>query len=868
MTNHWIDVRNSDCILIMGANPAENHPISFRWVMKAKERGAKIVVVDPRFTKSAAHADIYARLRPGTDIAFLGGMIKYILDHDLMHRDYVAAYTNASFLIKEGYEFDPKTGVFSGYDAQKQAYDQATWGYEFQEISPAAAPGAAKAAAPGAAKAAAPAAAKPAGPAGALPPAVALGPTREPKQDPTLTHPRCVFQLLKKHFERYDVAKVAEVTGTPGKDLEAVYAAFGATGAPEKAGAMMYAMGWTQHTVGAQNIRAASIIQLLLGNMGRAGGGINAMRGESNVQGSTDHGLLYHVLPGYLKVPSAAQTNLAAYLAANTPATIGRQSINWWGNTPKYVVSLLKSMYGEHATAANEFGYGWLPKLEDGANYSWLNLFDAMHQGAIKGFFAWGMNPACSGANSNKTRQALAKLDWLVNVNIYPNETGSFWEDPSLGIRPEDVRTEVFVLPAASSVEKEGSISNSGRWMQWRYKAQEPLGDAKPDADIMNLIFRELRALYQAEGGALPDPILKLKWDDYFKHNEADAHALAKEINGYFVEDVTIDGKVYKKGTLVPGFPMLRADGSTSSGCWIYCNSYTEEGNRSARRKREASGIGLNLEWAWAWPMNRRIIYNRASVDLQGRPWNPKLPTVAWMDGKWVGDVIDGGGPPPGVSAEAGRYPFIMKPEGRAALFGAGLKDGPFPEHYEPLETPVTKNPFNPLMVNPMARPFASPFDKASAAGSADFPIVCSTYRVTEHWQTGVMTRNAPWLLEAVPQIFLEMSEELARELGVKQGDEVRVASARGALTAVALPTKRLRPMTVHGHTVHQVGLPWCFGWRTPVDGSGGDSANLLTPAIGDPNSSIPESKAFLVRVQKLDAVAHPELSLNRGRRA
>ncbi len=852
MTNHWIDLRNSDCVLIMGANPAENHPISFRWVLKAKERGAKVVCVDPRFTKSASQADIYARLRSGTDIAFLGGMIKYILDNDRMHRDYVVNYTNASFLVDDGFSFDAATALFSGYDEARNAYDEKTWQYRFHRVDPDARPE-------------------------TMTPAQrteydrvkALADAREPLKDPTLQDPRCVFQLLKRHFARYDAATVSQVTGTPVADLERVYAAFSTTGAPDKAGTIMYAMGWTQHTVGVQNIRAMTIVQMLLGNLGRAGGGVNALRGESNVQGSTDQALLFHILPGYLKAPRASQQTLDDYLKVNTPTAIGRNSANWWGNTPKYMVSLLKSMFGDAATPANGFGYDWLPRLQDSGNYSWMHLFDEMYEGRIRGLLAWGMNPACSGPNSTKTRQALAKLDWLVNVNIFPNETGWFFEDPGLGIRPEDIRTEVFVLPAAASVEKEGSISNSGRWMQWRYKAADAPGDALPDAEIMDLIFHELRALYQAEGGALPEPILNAKWD-YFRehggHREADVRAIAREINGYFLKDVTIGDKTFKAGTLVPAFGMLQADGSTSSGNWIYCASYTEAGNMSMRRTREPHGIGLNPEWAWAWPVNRRILYNRASVDPAGKPWKGTIPVVEWVGDRWVGDVPDGPWPP--LAAEGGRLPFIMRADGHAALLATGLKDGPFPEHFEPLESPVTRNPFNGRLQNPVAARFRGELDKVAACGSDQYPYVCSTYRVTEHWQTGVMTRNAPWLLEAVPQIFVEMSEELARDLGIRAGEQVRVSSIRGALTAVALPTKRLRPLQVHGRTVHQVGLPWCFGWRVPNDGSGGDSANLLTPCAGDPNTTIPESKAFLVNIEKIDAVTQSAHLLPRRRNA
>ncbi len=829
MTNHWIDLKNSDCILIMGANPAENHPVSFRWVLEAKDNGATLISVDPRYTRSSSMADFYARLRSGTDIAFLGGMIKYILDHDLIHRDYVVNYTNAAFLIQDEYDFDEVAGLFAGYDPEKRKYAKQSWQYQIDDQ------------------------------------------TGEPVKDLALEHPKCVYQLMKRHYARYDFKTVSEVTGTPVGDLERVCEAFAKTGSPEKAGTIMYAMGWTQHTAGTQNIRAMAVIQLLLGNIGRAGGGVNALRGESNVQGSTDHCLLFHILPGYLKTPKASQPTLDAYNAAYTPKQLGRLSANWWGNYPKYSVSFLKSMFGEAATKENDFGYSWLPKLDDGINYSWLTIFDEMYNGNIRGFFAWGQNPACSGANANKVRKALAKLDWLVNVNIFPSETGWFWQDKREWPDPAEVRTEVFVLPAAASVEKEGSITNSGRWMQWRYKASDSPGDARPDAEIMDMIYQELKKLYEADENAqLPAPIVNLKWDYFDERHECDVHAVAKEINGYFLENLEFPEKnlSFKQGDLVPSFAFLKDDGSTSSGNWLYCNSYVgpgpgpQDGNKSARRTREAEGIGLNLDWAWCWPLNRRILYNRASVDLDGQPWDRQRPVIAWQDGKWVGDVPDGGWPPMTVDPEKTKYPFIMKPEGHARLFAMELADGPFPEHYEPLESPLAENPLNQQKFNPAAKLWAGVADAWATSGSKEFPYVCSTYRVTEHWQTGVMTRHSPWLLELQPEVFVEMSWELAKEKGIEPGDQVRVLSARGAITAVALPTARIKPLIVQGKMVHQVGLPWCFGWIMPKTNRDARCANRLTPNVGDANTMIPETKAFMVNITKLDAGKHPEFAL------
>ena len=806
MTNHWIDIRNSDCILIMGSNAAENHPISFKWVTEAMKGGAKLISVDPRFTRTSSKADFYTYLRSGTDIAFLGGMIKYIIENNKYFKEYLAEYTNASFIVGEKYSF--KDGLFSGYDPKSHKYDKSTWSF-------------------------------------------AKDAKGIPKRDKSLQDPRCVFQLLKKHFSRYDLDTVASITGTPKEDLQKVYEIYSETGVKGKAGTIMYAMGWTQHTVGVQNIRAMAIIQLLLGNMGVAGGGVNALRGESNVQGSTDHCILFHIWPGYLRTPSASDVNLATYNEKSTPKTNDPLSANWWGNYPKYSVSMLKSFFGSKATKENDFGYSWLPKLDDGKAYTWLDLFDAMYRGEIKGFFAWGQNPAGSGANSNKTRQALTKLDWMVNVNIFDNETGSFWKGP--GMDPKQIKTEVFMLPCAVSVEKEGSITNSGRWMQWRYKAAEAPGDARPDGEIMTDLFKKVRYLYRQDANAVfPEPILNLKWD-YTTGGKFDAHKVAKEINGYFQKDITVSGKSFKKGDLVPSFAYLQADGSTSSANWLYCNSYTNKGNMAARRKRETSGIGLNLEWAWCWPVNRRIIYNRASVDRYGNPWDKEHPVIRWDGSRWVGDVPDGGWPPmlqpDGTPNPKTKYPFIMKPEGHARIFGPGRVDGPFPEHYEPLECPVEKNILSSQLINPTAPIYTTDMD-AYRTCDPRYPFVCTTYRVGEHWQTGVMTRWQPWLLETQPQLFVEMSPELASLRGIENGEKVTVESARGKVEAVAVVTHRFHPFEIQGNVIHQVGLPWHYGWVHPKDG--GDSANLLTPSTGDPNTRIPETKAFMVNVRKI----------------
>lgn len=803
MTNHWIDFKNSDCILIMGSNAAENHPICWKWVTKAQEAGGTVIHVDPRYTRTSSKADLYVPLRSGSDIGVLGGMIKYILDNDLTQKEYVLEYTNASFIV--GKDFSFKDGLFSGFDEAGRKYDKKSWAFEMDENG-------------------------------------------VPKRDMTLKDPRCVYQLLKAHYDRYDTKKVSSISGTPEDKLLALYKAYTATGKPDKAGTILYAMGWTQHTVGVQNIRAMSIIQLLLGNMGVAGGGVNALRGESNVQGSTDQALLFHIIPGYLPTPRANQAVYDDYLKAITPVSKDPKSVNWKQHQPKYMTSMLKAFYKEAEPAQ---AYEWMPKLDEGQNASWLVLFDKMLKGQFKGFFAWGMNPAASGADSNKTREALAKLDWMVNVNIFENETGSFWKGP--GVDPKKIKTEVFFLPCCVSVEKEGSISNSGRWMQWRYAGPKPMGETKPDGDIIYELALKIRELYKKEKGAFPDPILGLNVDDWGDGHVFDPHKVAKLINGYFLKDTTIkgpDGKetVYKAGSQLPNFLIMQADGSTCSGNWIYAGSYTDKGNMAARRDKtqtpEQEKIGLFPNWTWSWPVNRRIIYNRASVDLTGKPWAPNKPVLAW-DGankKWLIDVVDGGG-------DAGaKHPFIMQTHGLGALYGPGLNDGPFPEYYEPLECPVTEHPFSKTLNNPTALMFAEDAHKRTTCDPR-FPFVCTTYRVTEHWQTGVLTRWLPWLTEAQPQMFCEMSEELAELKGIKNGEKVILENPRGQLWAIAIVTKRFKPFEVMGNPVHVVGIPWHFGWVWPKDG--GDAANLLTPAVGDPNTGIPESKAFMVNVKK-----------------
>ena len=824
MTNHWIDIRNSDVIIISGSNAAENHPISFKWVMKAREKGAKLVNLDPRFTRTSAKADIYASIRSGSDIAWLGGMIKYILDNELYHKDYVRLFTNGPFIVDRNFKMPGELdGVFSGYDPKKRTYDKKAWSFETDAK-------------------------------GVI------------KKDPDMKDPTCVLQLLRKHFSRYTLDTVSAICGTGKDKLLKVYKTFASTGKPNRTGTIMYAMGLSQHTVGTQNVRAMAIIQLLLGNVGMSGGGVNALRGESNVQGSTDHGLLFHILPGYLKTPRAGDRTFTAYNNSYTPKTKEQHSVNWWSNYPKYSSSLLRAYFGKSADLNTQ--YTWLPKLEDGQDASWLVLFDEMLKGKFSGFFAWGQNPACSGSNAGKVRAALAKLDWMVNVNLFDNETGSFWRGP--GMDPGQIDTEVFLLPCAMSFEKEGSITNSGRWAQWRYAASKP--PAPPDAELINELQWRVKKLYAEQNGVFPEPILNLSWDYGPKDPDGkvlrmDAHLIAREINGYFLEDKKLDGRLYRKGELVPSFALLQEDGSTSSGNWLYCQSYNGNSNNMARRGRsDPTGVGLYNAWSWCWPLNCRILYNRASVDEYGKPWAPHKPVIYWNGSNWVGDVPDGSWPPlrnpDGTLSEKTRLAYIMKPHGVSHIFGPGREEGPFPEHYEPLECPIERNLMNPQRINPVVRLFAGNMDQFRSCDDR-YPIVATTYRVTEHWQTGVLSRWLPWQAEMMPANFVEMSVELARERGIRNGEQVHVSSVRGEVDAIAIVTRRFKPFKVAGATVHQVGLPWSFGWATTRERdvmanqkaysnpTFGDSSNLLTPSIGDANTMVPETKAFMVNVEK-----------------
>jgi formate dehydrogenase major subunit len=805
MTNHWIDLKNSDCIFIMGSNAAEHHPVSFKWILRAKDNGAKIMHVDPKFSRTSARSDFHVPLRSGTDLAFLGGLINHIIENKKYFAAYVTEYTNAAFIVNAGFEF--KNGMFSGYSAGDRKYDKATWSFQKDENG-------------------------------------------VPLRDKTLQDKNCVFQLMKHHYSRYNLKDVSKITGVSKENLLKVWETFAETGKKDKAGAICYALGWTQHTVGVQNIRASALIQLLLGNIGVAGGGIEALRGEPNVQGSTDHCILWHIIPGYLPMPQAQWNTLADYNQACTPVSHDPQSANWWQHKPAYMASLLKGWFGEKGTQENGFGYTWLPKVDAGVDYSYLYIFDHMYNSKIKGGFIWGTNPAQSVPNSNKVRKAMDNLDWACFAEVHHTESTDFWHRP--GVDPGSIKTECFLLPSANRAEKEGSITNSGRWQLWHYQAIKPQGECLSLGDMCVKITNSVRQLYRSKGGVYPEPILNLDFPAYY-----DPEKIAQKCNGWFTRDTEIKGTLYRKGQQVPSFTALKDDGSTVSLNWLYAGGYTEEEpgrkyNKSKRRDfsqtPEQAAIGLYPNYAWCWPVNRRILYNRASVDLNGQPWAPHKPVIRWDGAKWIGDVPDGGWPP--LASGKGRYPFIMHTEGHGQLFGPGRKEGPFPEHYEPIETPVKKHPFSDQLSNPCAVIFHGEMDKLAEPADKRFPIVLTTYSMTEHWCGGGETRNSPPLLEAEPQLYVEMSPELAKEKGILNGEPVVVENLRGRVEAIAMVTIRMRPFTIQGKTVHEVGMPFCFGWTTK---GCGDSTNRLTPSVGDPNTTIPEFKACLVNVRKAD---------------
>ncbi len=783
MTNHWNDLQYADVLMVIGANPAENHPISFRWISKAIEKGAKLISVDPRYTRTSQMASTYGQLRSGTDIAFIGGMINYILENELYHKEYVSSYTNASYIVDDQYSF--KDGIFNGYDEKTRKYDKKQWGFKKD---------------------------------------------KEDKiiKDPTLKDPRCVFQLMKKHYSRYDIDTVVGVTGTDKETYKEICKAYASTGEVGKAGTILYAMGGTQHTVGTQNIRSYAILQLLLGNIGIAGGGVNALRGESNVQGSTDFGLLYHNVPGYMEVPTDADVTYQGFLDRITPKA------GYLTNKPKFFTSMLKSFYGDNATKQNEFGYHFMPKLGAGKDYSYIRLFEAMYRKEFEGLMMFGANPVVGGPHASQSIKSLANLKWMVSIDLFETETSSFWKKEA-GSDPASVQTEVIFLPACSSYEKEGSVTNSGRWMQYRWQAIKPKGESKADLEIVHMLARRLKELYKNSPNPADMPLKALTWN-YGESDHPDIDLVCREINGYDV----------KTKQQIKGFADLKDDGSTSSGCWIYCGFYPENENLAKRRDNTNEGMSNFLNWSYAWPANRRILYNRASADLNGKAWSKDRVGIEWnpVEGKWKGNDIPDFAATKGPDDPTFIDPFIMIAGGKGGLF-AGINEGPFPEHYEPYENPIS-NAFSSVQLNPAVQ-----FGEKATNVKGDvskYPIVATTYRVSEHWQSGSMTRNVPWLAELVPHMYIEISEELAKEKGIAYKDRIIVSSARGEIEAYALITKRFKPYKLKDKTVHHIGMPWHFGYNGIATGA---TANVLTPNIGDANTTIPEFKAFLCDIRR-----------------
>ncbi len=825
------DLQNSDCIVIMGSNMAENHPVGFQWPMEAKRRGAKLIHIDPRFSRTSAVCDLHVPIRAGSDIAFLGGVINYILERGEWFEDYVKAYTNAATIISDEFrDTEDLDGLFSGWHADTASYTAESWQYE----------GTQTAAAAGQPGQGAPVGQQAHG---------AHGGEQEggqpPFQDPTLEHPRCVFALLRKHYRRYTPEFVEQVCGVPPGLFEQVAEALCENSGRERTSAFVYSVGWTQHSVGVQYIRAAAIIQLLLGNMGRPGGGILALRGHASIQGSTDIPTLYDILPGYLPMPHPRQhPTLKHYIEAMTPET------GFWGHADAYATSLLKAWWGEHATADNDYCFDYLPRIT--GDHSHYQTVADMTDGKVEGYFVMGENPVVGSANARMQRLGLTKLKWLVVRDFVEIETAAFWHDSAEieagEMRPEEIGTEVFLMPAAAHTEKDGTFTNTQRLLQWHHKAIEPPGDARSELWFMYHLGQRVRAKLAASTDPKDRPVLDLNWDYPTEgpHDDPSAEAVLAEINGHGPDGLTLSG-----------YTDLKADGSTSCGCWIYCGCFAEGVNQTARRKSGSKQSWVAPEWGWAWPMNRRIIYNRASADPDGNPWSERKRYVWWdaEKSKWTGhDVPDFkvDMPPDYVPADdataedalRGDTPFIMQPDGRGWLFvPSGLTDGPLPTHYEPVESP-----FPNLLYERHANPAAqrlwngeNPYHPSHGhRGSDVFPYVALTYRLTEHHTAGGMSRTLPYLAELQPEFFCEVSPQLAAERDLQHGGWATIVTARGAVEARVMVTFRVRPLDVHGRPVHQVGLPYHWG---RLGYSKGDSANELLGIAMDSNVHISEYK-------------------------
>ncbi|AMV25150.1 Formate dehydrogenase, nitrate-inducible, major subunit precursor [Gemmata sp. SH-PL17] len=849
-TNFQQDLANSDCILIMGSNMAEAHPVGFRWPMRAKEKGATLIHVDPRFSRTSALCDIFVGTRAGGDVAFLGGLVNYVLTHGKWFEEYVRAYTNAATIIEEGFEdTEDLAGLFSGYRPEHGSYDPRAghWGYE--------------------------------GPGGQEQTKSEPGqhgthgyglmgvadPGGTPRTDPTLQHPRCVFQLLRRHFARYTPDVVADVCGCRPEELVRVAELLCANSGRERTSAIVYAVGWTQHTIGVQIIRTAGILQLLLGNVGRPGGGIMAMRGHSSIQGSTDVSTLYDTLPGYLPQPVADPDHetLEGYIEKEGMPT------GYWANFPSFVVSLLKAYYGPAATPENEFGFGWLPRVA--GDHSHLVTFDRMARGELTGFFLFGQNPAGGGMNAGLQRAALRNLDWLVVADWFETESAVFWKADPNGPPPSEVKTEVFFIPAASHVEKEGTLTNTQRLLQWHNKVLDPVGDARSDAWFVYQLGKRLKALYAGSTDPKDEPLLNLTWNYEPVHpqklpdgtasrisGEPDVERVLQELNGFSTTET--DSRT-NEPKLLPGFSALKADGSTACGCWVYSGVFPEPGRNRANQRERTPGNPVEPNWAFAWPQNRRLLYNRASADPDGNPWSGRKKYIWWDRERvrWVGpdepDFEPGKPPdyrPPagarGMAAIAGNQPFIMKTDGLGWLYAPkGAKDGPLPCHYEPLESPVGNLLYPRRATSPTVRTFTGPLNQLAQGPTSEFPLVAFTFRLTEHYLSGPMSRFNSWLNELQPEMFAEIGPELAAERGIANGEWVTVRSPRGALECRALVTPRIKALRVGGRVVYQVGLPFHWGFAGEVVGG---NANDLTALVAEANVSMHEGKVFACQVE------------------
>jgi formate dehydrogenase major subunit len=786
------DLANADAILIMGSSMAENHPVGFQWVIEAREKnGAKIIHVDPRFTRTSAMADYWLPLRAGSDLIFLGAMIRYVLEEERYFRDYVVPYTNASVILRDDFvDTEDLGGIFSPAETWKYAGDGEQGAFDSGH----------RGEGQGTARV-----------------------TAYPQRDDTLQHPRCVFQVMRRHFARYTPELVEQSCGIPRAKFLEIADVFTSASGPEKTAAICYAVGWTQHSTGVQTIRAAAMLQLLLGNIGRPGGGIMALRGHASIQGSTDIPTLYDVLPGYLPMPNAHERDLATYIETN------RAAKGWWYNLDKYIVSLLKAYYGDAATSENGFGFGFLPRLTGDHSYFgyWLDMAD----GKLEGLVVMGQNPAVGSPNAKLERAALGKLKWLVVRELVETETAMFWEEA-----PDDIETEVFFFPAASHVEKDGTFTNTQRLLQWREKAVEPPGDARSELQFMVALGRRLKAM--ATDAARDAALRALTWD----YADEDAEEVLREIHG---------------GPDVKHFGELKNDGSTYCGCWIYSGVFDGKNKANAREPEGRYGHG----WGYTWPLDRRILYNRASARPDGKPWSERKALVWWDEASkaWIGhDVADftrGKAPDyvpqqdsGGDEAIPGNAPFIMHPDGLGWLWvPSGLKDGPLPTHYEPLESNV-RNPLYEQQANPAANRMERPDNPYATSPDARFPYVLTTYRLTEHHTAGGMSRTLSHLAELQPELFTEISPELAREAGVANGEFVRITTARGSIRARALVTTRMPSLDIDGRRVHQVGLPYHWGDRGLVTG---DVVNDLLAISEEPNVKIFESKGLTCNLQR-----------------